>query len=338
MTATARSALYLTMADWAKRTTPTGGIDDVIDTISGSNTIIQDLNSMEGNLATGHQFTHRSSDPAGSWRLLNYGVAPEKSTTEQFTDFCAILETYSEVDVRVAKLNGNEADFRRSEDDAFISGLPDTVATALFYANHQTDPEQPHGLSPRYSDLTGDRANQIVDGGGSSSTNTSIWLITTGPKTCSLMFPKGSQAGLQLDDLGEDTITDSSGLKHQAYVTHFSWDVGLSLIDPRYVIRLCNIDVNTLTPDASSGTDLYEKMISAWVKRPTKAISMGKAGMSKTFWYCNPTIYEYLWQQSRTPANVMLRQDMAEGEPVMYFGGAPIHICDALVSTEDAIT
>ena len=335
---TARSALYLTMADWAKRTTPDGGIDDVIDVLSGSNPFIADANVMEGNLPTGHQFTHRSTDPAGSWRLLNYGVAPEKSTTEQFTDFTAILETYSEVDKRVANLNGNEAAFRKSEDDAFLAGLPDTVATAMFYANHQTDPEQPHGLSPRYNSTSGDRANQIVDAGGSGSDNASIWLITWGPRACSMIYPKGSQAGLQANDLGEQTITDSNGLKHQAYVTNFTWDVGLSLIDPRYVIRICNIDVSDLTTNASSGCDLYEKMISAWVKRPTKAISMGKAGMAKTIWYCNPTIMEYLWHQSRTPSNVMLRQDMAEGEPVLHFGGAPIHICDALVDTEDAVS
>ena len=338
MTATARSAYYLTMADWAKRTKPDGGIDDVIDVLSGSNPIIADANTMEGNLTTGHQYTHRSSDPAGSWRLLNYGVQPEKSTTEQYTDFCAILETYSEVDVRVAQLNGDEAAFRKSEDDAFVSGLPDTVATAMFYANHNTDPEQPHGLAPRYGSLTGSRASQIVNAGGSGDDNTSIWLVTWGPKTCSMIYPKGSKVGLQVRDLGESTITDSGGLKHQAYVTHFTWDIGLALVDPRYVIRICNIDVSDLQPDAASGADLVDYMISAWSARPTKAVSMVRAGMAKTFWYCNKTVFEYLWKQSRSPNNVALRQDMVEGEPIVSFGGAPIHICDALVSTEATVS
>jgi hypothetical protein len=208
----------------------------------------------------------------------------------------------------------------------------------MFYANHNTDPEQPHGLSPRYNDLSGDRADQIINCEGSGSDNTSIWLITWGPKTCSLLYPKGSQAGLQHKDLGEQTITDSNGLKHQAYVTNFTWDIGLSLIDPRYVIRVCNIDVSELTDDAATGTDLVRKMMAAFTARPTKAVSMSRAGMAKTFWYCNKTIFEYLWSQSREKSNVVLQQNMVEGEPVLTFAGAPIHVCDALVDTESAVT
>jgi hypothetical protein len=334
MSATARSAYYLTLADWAKRTTPGGGIDEVIDVLSGSNPIIADANIMEGNLPTGHQFTHRSSDPAGSWRLLNYGVAPEKSTTEQLTDFCAILETYSEVDIDIAKLNGDEAAFRKSEDMAFISGLNDTIATSIFYANHQTDPEQPHGLSPRYNSLSTGYSGQTLSASGSGSDNTSIWFITWGQKTCSLIYPKGSQAGLIMEDKGQQTITDSSGLKHEAYVTRFQWKMGLSVIDYRYVIRICNIDVSDLTSDASSGADLLDKMTDAYYTRPT--VDLGN--MAKTFVYCNKTIAKFLHKQAQNKSNVNLSIDMPAGKPQVSFLDAPIRVCDAIISTEDTVS
>jgi hypothetical protein len=49
----------------------------------------------------------------------------------------------------LAKLNGNEAAFRASEDDAFIAGLANDLETAFFYASTKTDPERIMGLSPR---------------------------------------------------------------------------------------------------------------------------------------------------------------------------------------------
>jgi len=192
----ARATTYLTLLDYAKREHPGGGIDDVIEVLANSNPIIADANVMEGNLATGHRSTQRATDPTGTWRLLNYGVAAEKSTTKQVTDTCGILEAYSQLDVDIALLNGNEAAFRASEDNAFITGLNDTAATALFYSNSGTDSEKMHGLAPRYNSLatTHAYADQIKNGSGSGSDNTSVWLITWGPKTCTF-----TQRGARLD-------------------------------------------------------------------------------------------------------------------------------------------
>ena len=130
--ATAVGATYLTLLDYAKREKPGGGIDEIIEVLAASNPLLADANVLEGNLPTGHRSTQRATQPSGSWRLLNYGVAPEKSTTVQRDDTCGILEAYSKIDVDVASLNGNEAAFRASEDNAFIAGLNSTAATAIF--------------------------------------------------------------------------------------------------------------------------------------------------------------------------------------------------------------
>jgi hypothetical protein len=331
---TALTATYLTLLDWAKREKPGGGIDEVIEVLASSNPILADASVMEGNLPTGHRSTQRTTQPAGSWRLLNYGVAPEKSTTKQITDNVGILEAYSKLDVDIALLNGNEAAFRASEDNAFIAGLNNTAATAIFYGNQGTDPEQLHGLAPRYNSTSGEYGSQIVDaGGGSDDDETSIWLVTWGPQTCSLIFPKGSKAGLQSEDLGKQLVTDSNGLMYTAYVTKFQWKLGLCLRDYRYVIRIANIHLDDLVSDASSGPDLIEKMIDAYYSRPT--VDLGNMG--KTFVYCNKTIAKYLHKQAMNRTNVNLTIDQSAGKPVVSFLDAPIHVCDNILSTEDHV-
>ena len=332
---TALTATYLTLLDWAKREKPGGGIDEIIEVLTASNPIIADANVMEGNLPTGNQTTRRSSDPTGTWRLLNKGVAAEKSTTEQITDLCGTLESYSQIDVDLASLNANEAAFRASEDNAFITGFNDTIATALFYGNQNTVPESMHGLAPRYNSTSspaGASSTQMIECNGASNTiNTSVWIITWGPQTCSLMFPRGSQAGLQSEDLGKQLVRDSNNLLYQAWVTKFQWKLGLVLRDYRYVIRLVNIDTSLLTSDALTGADLLDKMIDGYYARPT--VDLGN--MAKTFIYCNKTVAKFLHKQAQNKSNVNLSIDNPAGQPVVRFLDAPIHVCDNITSTEN---
>jgi len=334
--ATAIGSTYLTLLDYAKRETPGGGIDEIIEVLAASNPIIADANVMEGNLPTGHRSTQRATQPSGSWRLLNYGVAAEKSTTKQVTDTCGILEAYSKLDVDVASLNGNEAAFRASEDNAFIAGLNSTAATAIFYGNTGTDPEQMHGLAPRYNDLTtpaGASSTQMINGNGAGDDNTSIWIITWGPQTCSLIYPKGSKAGLTNEDLGKQLIEDAAGGYYQAYVTKFQWKLGLCLKDYRYVIRICNIDNSDLTADAASGADLMDKLVDAYYARP----SVDLGNMAKTFIYCNKTIAKFLHKQAQNKSNVNLSVDSPAGKPVVSFLDAPIRVCDNITVEEATI-
>jgi hypothetical protein len=91
-----KSTTALTLADWGKRKDPDGKIAVITELLSQTNPILQDMPFVEGNLPTGHRTTVRSGLPSATWRLLNYGVQPSKSTTVQITDACGMLETYSE--------------------------------------------------------------------------------------------------------------------------------------------------------------------------------------------------------------------------------------------------
>lgn len=112
------------------------------------------------------------------------------------------------------------------------------------------------GLSPRYNALSGfDCAENVLDFGGTGGANTSIWLCGWGEDTLHGIFPKGSQAGLQIKDLGEQTLLDDNGGHYQGYRSHFKWDCGLSLRDWRYAVRICNIDTASFADIINGSAD-----------------------------------------------------------------------------------
>ena len=236
----------LTLADWAKRTDEGGKMATIVDLLSQTNQMMDDMLWVEGNQTSGTKTTVRTGLPTGTWRLLYQGVQPTKSTTAQVIENCGNLEAYSQVDKDLADLNGNTAEFRLGEDSAFFEGLTQQMQGALLYSNQLTTPAQIMGLAPRYASLSAGTAANIIDAGGTGSTNTSIWLVGWGPQTIAGIFPKAKIGGLMHEDLGRDTLVQSDGTLLEVYRSHFKWEAGLMVRDWRFVVRICNIDVTLL--------------------------------------------------------------------------------------------
>jgi len=321
-----------TIADVAKRLDPDGKIDKIVEILNETNEVLDSMTWIEGNLPTGHLTTVRSGLPSVAWRMLNYGVAQSKSRTVQVTDACGMLEAYAEVDKDLADLNGNTAQFRLSEDRAFIEAMSQEMSDTLFYGNTDTDPEEFLGLAYRYSELSGaDNSENIINGAGTGSDNTSIWLVIWGPNTVHGIYPKASKAGLSMRDLGEVTLEDAAGGKYQGYRSHYQWKSGLSLRDWRYVVRIANIDVSNLTKDAATGADLIDLLQQA-VEIPPN-LNMGRAAF-----YCNKTIRSFLRRQITNRDNVNLTLENFAGRKVVSFDGIPMYRCDSILLTEAALT
>ena len=319
----------LTYTDWAKRYND-GRISVIVELLSQTNEILDDMRWVEGNLPTGHRTSVRTGLPQGTWRQLNYGVQPTKSTTTQITDACGMLETYSEIDKALADLNGNSAEFRLSEDKAFLEGLSQQLAQTLFYGNTAATPEKFMGLAPRFNTASGSAAisQNVIDAGGTGADNTSIWLVVWADLTIHGIFPKGSKAGLQMRDLGEQTLNDINGNRFQGYRTHYKWDAGLTVRDWRYAVRIANIDVSDLS--AVTPPDLTKFMIKATHKVPSL-----KTG--QPVFYMNRTGRQWLDIQAANKDNVMLKISEFEGRPVREFLGIPIRTCDQILNTEPRV-
>lgn len=321
----------LTLVDWARRQDPDGKIAKIAELLNLTNEVLDDMLWVEGNLPTGHRTTIRTGLPSATWRLLNYGVVPSKATTTQVTDACGMLEAYSEIDKSLADLNGNTAEFRLSEDKAFIEAMNQQFCTTLFYGNSTTTPASFTGLSARYPTVnpaTALNAQNVFDGGGTASTNTSIWLVVWDENTVSGIFPKGGFGGLKHEDLGEQTLYDYNVNKLQGYRTHYKWDCGLTLRDWRYVVRIANIDVTLLTKNAASGTDLIDQMTAALER--VQSLKMGRP-----VFYCSRLIKSFLRRQiANKVLQSTLQMDTVSGKHVMTFGDVPVRRVDAILNTE----
>lgn len=318
-----------TLADVANRLGPDGKIDpQIVEMLNETNEVLDDMTFIEANGFTEHKTTIRSGLPTGTWRKLNYGVQPEKSRTVPVKDSMGMLETYAEVDKAMADLNGNSAAWRLSEDRAFVEGLNQTMAQTLFYGDSSLDPEKFMGLAPRYNSLSAENGVNIIDGGGTGSDNASIWLIVWGPNTCHGIYPKGSPAGLNARDLGEDTLTDAGGGRYQGYRTHYKWDNGLTLRDWRYVVRIANVDVSDLTKNASAGADLIDLMAQAVELIPN-------LGMGRPAFYMPRKLRSFLRRQiaNKVAGSTLTMEDVG-GKKVVTYDGVPVRRTDALLLTE----
>jgi hypothetical protein len=328
----------LTLADWAKRVDPEGRVPVVAELLSQSNEILEDAVFMEGNLPTGHRVVIRTGLPTVYWRALNQGIPNSKSTTAQVDEACGILEARSEVDKDLAELNGNTAQFRLSEDTAFIEAMNQTQAQTMFYGNPATDPKQFLGLATRYSAISGaGNAQNVIDAGGSGSDNTSIYLVVWGDNTVFCPFPKGSKAGLMHNDLGEQTVYNADGTRMQALATQYQWKNGLVVKDWRYVVRICNIDVSDLmaqtgTQAATAATAIIKLMARALYRVPN--MSMGRPAF-----YMNRTVHSGLSIAALDKSQSVLKveQGLTQfGQPGSWlsFIGVPLRRTDALLNTE----
>jgi hypothetical protein len=243
-----------------------------------------------------------------------------------------MLETYLEVDKKLASLSGNTNEFRMQEARAAIEGMSQTLATTLFAGDTDTDPEKFLGLQARYDDPSAGNGENIILGGaaGGQTDSSSIWLINWRPDKIHGIYSKGSAIGLQHEDLGEERLQDSSNNFYQGLVSHLSMDIGLCVRDWRYAVRICNVDDSLLTKDASAGADIIDLMIQA-----TEQI---KDLNGSPRFYCSQNVRSFLRRQINNATNVNLTQENFAGKRTVLFDSIPVRRTSAIVPTESTIS
>lgn len=333
------SADALTLMDWAKRLDPKGKVDRIVELLSQTNEMLTDMLWREGNLPTGHRVTVRTGLPDVFWRLLNNGVTPSKSTTAQIDEATGMLEAWSEVDKDLAELNGNVSSFRLSEAKAFLEAMNQEFQSTLIYGNGGLAPEEFTGFAVRYSDLSAENGDNIIDAGGATDHPdlTSIWLVAWGEDTVFGIFPKGSRAGIVHNDYGEVTVEVTAGVagsRMRAYQERYQWKGGLCVKDWRYVVRIANIDVSSLNGQDVSGSvpDLIDHMEHAAELLPNR--------LGRPVFYMNRTVKRHLRKQIRqdVTAGGGLTYENVAGKPVMMFGDIPVRTVDAIVNSEAGVS
>ncbi len=331
------------LIDIAATVGPDGKQMRIAEILNKENELTAEMVWQEGNLITGHRFAQASSLPTVAFRRLNEGVAISKGTNRPVDEASAMLEANSQVDRELAVLNpGGPEAYRAGQAGKFMESMKVKHAQTVFFGNSTLNPEEFTGFGPRYNDIGGVYDDQIIDAGGTGTDNRSIWLVGWEQGKVYGVYPKGTIAGLQHMDTTAnkeaaedghaigDVILDGNGNPYLGYRDHWSWKCGLAVEDPRYVIRICNIDVSLLIADISTGANIQRLMI--------EAVERLHGRTAKTAFYMPRRMSIMLRQQMVEKKNAFLSWEEIGGKRVAAFDGIPFRRIDELEADEARIT
>ncbi len=318
----------------------------VIELLSQQNPILDDAMAVECNMDAVHRHMVRTGLPSVSWGRLYQGIKQSKATMQQVDDTTGFVHARSEIDMRLLDLAPDKAKARLVDTMPFIESLSQEMASGLFYHDTATTPEKFKGLSARYSAYNPNLpnptqpniANQVVNGGGTGADNTSIWFVTWGDHATHLLYPKGTKAGVKIDDKGEQRVLDANGDPYYAKETLYTWHIGAAVKDWRYNARVANIDVSDMM---AGNVDLWSLMRKAYYRLQSRRLN---AKASRIAIYMNKDVLEVLDVQSSDRAltsdrqnTVHLTTQFVEGQEVKFYRGIPIRETDAILNTEAAV-
>ena len=302
----------------------------IIELQAQTNDIFQVLPLKECNDGTKEKVVLRTSLPEVAWRMLNKGVKPSKSAAGEISFTTGGVEAIADIDERQMQLNGNSNEYRMRENSGHQEAMTQKMCQTLFYGDEKINPAGFTGLGAYYYSFTQQDdiyKNQIVNAGGTGHKLTSLWIVTFGLDTIHGIYPKGVPAGYRYRDNGRVRVGDESGGSFWAYESQYNWDLGLAVRDPRYAVRLANIDTTQ-----RDDTTFIAKLIDAMgrIQDPYKA-------NTKTVILCNRDVRTYLRILASEKKNVMLNFADFMGKKLTHLDDAPIIRNDAIMTTEEQL-
>lgn len=332
---TALGGVY-TLADVIKSMTDDSRALFVAETLARKNPIIREAPMIEANQALIHMGMRQLTLPTVYKRAINDGVSKSAHKEAPITAPMSLFETMSQIDEELLRLaGGGAAAFRQRKDKAFIEAMAQSVSEELFYGSVGDDPLGFNGFATIFNSSTVYPNNDstwyynVQLNGGAGSDTTSIWAVEWGEDKCHLIYPKGTQGGLEINDLGKQLVSGvTASTQLVAWITQFKWRMGLFISDERCVQRIANIETSGTTSIFDDDT-----LITALNRLP----NMGEDGMTRI--YVNRTVRTQMDIRVKDKNNVNYTSgNDAFGKPVLYFRGVPVQVNDCIVNTETAIS
>lgn len=327
---------FPSLIDHFKSVDSAGNYLPTIETLTAINPIMRDAYVEEANQGFKHLNVIRTGLPTPTWGKLYQGIPQSKSTKQQVEDTSGFVESLATVDTRLLNYKKNPAQARADEANAHREAMAQDVQTNFFYADTSTTPERFKGLGARYNTIAN---TQVVDGGGTGSDNTSIWMVTWGRGKTGLFYPEGSKAGIIREDKGEQRTTDDLGNPYYVKEEYFRQDVGVTTGDWRFNVRIANVDVS----DLQAGTvDIYKLLRKGLYKLQStydgdmaeNFLRTGGSEGGRTVIYLNRTVMEALDTQATNDAKLELRPADLEGKMIETYRRLPIRMTDAIINAE----
>jgi len=315
-------------------------IIDVAEVLNETNDVISDAITQRANDITSHVIARRTALPSVNWVKIGNGWNATTGLLDQVREEMGMLKARYQCPEDVMRLQQNPAKFRQQQERTYIESMGQKFSNTLFgeLSPAAAPPEEFAGLQRRYASLSTGSSYVISNGNDSGSDNTSVYFVQWKPGGVYLIYPrnaegggiKKSDKGLQLVS-GDNSVASTSATMNNpsyqlwAYITEFSWDVGLCVEDTRCVKRLCNIDsVSTETHTLDE-----DKIIQ---------IRSNFKGNDTIYMYCNETVYTQLQILAKDKTNVHWGENNPFGKPQLYFLDMPVRRCDAITNKESIIS
>ena len=327
----------------AAKMTHNNEIIDVAEVLNETNDIIADAVVQRGNDITSHVVSRRTALPAVSWVKVGNGWNATTGLLNQVREEMGMLKARYTCPEDVMRLQPNPAKYRTQQERAYIESMGQELANTLVgnaaagaLSPTTRPPEEFAGFQYRYNALGSTASNYVISNGKTVDDNiaTSMWFIQWGAGKVYLIHPRNTDGGgLKKKDegrvftSGDNSVASTSASSPNptnslwAYITEFSWDVGLCVEDTRCVKRLCNIDAT------SSGTYTLDEDKIIQIRNNFK-------GSDTIYAYCNETVYTQLQILAKDKTNVHWTENNPFGKPQMYFLDMPIRRCDAITDVE----
>lgn len=325
-----------TLSDLQKMLNPDGSIARVMEVLKESNPMMEDIMWEEGDLPIGTKTTIRTSLPSPSIRRINRGTKATKGSVRQIIDVCMNLEDRSIIDTELLIGKPNPEAYRMAEDDAHVEGMAQYVARQFLYGDLEVDPDTFNGFTPRYNTLKdegkGSVGHQVISAGTANSQgkNGSIWFVDWGDNRVVGIYPKGTMAGLEKQDLGESDVYDADGNAYRAVQTLYKQKCGLAVKNVRSVVRVCNIDMATL----QNLTDAQQKKLIDRFVYAKNRLWMPKNPIA----YVSGDMYSWLECYLTNKNNIhVTREEVMGAAPILRFNGIRVKKMDCMDDTETGV-
>lgn len=315
---------------------PNGRLATIAEILQESNTIYDDMPMLEGLTEVGDQVTVRAKLGDPKWKRYNEHIKPSIALTDQVNELCGHIEDWSEIDADLAEKSGDINGFLLRESKAKMQAMGNEVARTIFYGNATTDPKTFNGFFTRLDTLNDEYMNGrpvVLDAGGQTGGQQgSILLVGWGENTVHGIYPKYSMGGLQFDNKGKVTSQTEEGYL-DVYRSKFSQEVGISVRDYRYLVRIANIDSEVLKTigDADEvAPKLYNLFLEALSNIPNPQLVNLVA-------YCPRKIWLALSQMAAQMGNAPAQTSITQRGLITNILGIPVKMQDCLLMTESVV-
>ncbi len=328
----------------AARMTHNNEIMDVAEVLNEQNDVVQDAIVQRANDMTTHMVTRRTRLPAVNWVKVGDGWNATVGLTNQAVEQMGLLKARYLCPEDVMRIQPNPAKYRSNQERAYIEAMGQELANTLMgnvasgaLSPVTVPPEEFAGFQYRLASTSSDPTKYCVSNGNTTgSDNTSIYFVQWSPNKVYLIHPRNTDGGgLKKRDegrvysSGDNAVAIDSAVAGSpnpsnslwAYITEFSWDVGLAVEDGRAIKRLCNID------SVSTSTYTLNEDYIVQIRNNFK-------GNDTIYMYCNETVFTQLQILAKDKTNVHWGPDSPFGKPQMYFLDMPIRRCDAITNVE----